>query len=76
MSNIFTPKEDVQFISPFGPTMGYFKMPQEMVDQRNEYYRDKARAQEKAVDNNLMRQNDPRMPLFSDKKSTTTKGKR
>jgi len=51
-------------------------MPQEMVDQRNEYYRDKARAQEQAVDNNLMRQNDPRMPLFSDKKSTTSKGKR
>ena len=35
MSNIFTPKEDVQFISPFGPTMGYFKMPQEMVDGLN-----------------------------------------
>ena len=52
------------------------KMPQEMVDQRNEYFKDKARAQEQAVDNNLMRQNDPRMPLFSDKKSTTTKGKR
>jgi hypothetical protein len=52
------------------------KMPQEMVDQRNEYYKEKARAQEQAVDNNLMRQNDPRMPLFSDKKSTVTRGKR
>ena len=52
------------------------KMPQEMVDQRNEYFKEKARAQEQAVDNNLMRQNDPRMPLFSDKKSTVTKGKR
>jgi len=51
------------------------KMPQEMVDQRNEYYRQKAEAQEKAVDNNLMRQNDPRMPLFQDKKSTTSFGK-
>jgi hypothetical protein len=51
------------------------KMPQEMVDQRNEYYREKAEAQEKAVDNNLMRQNDPRMPIFSDKKSTTSFGK-
>jgi len=51
------------------------KMPQEMVDQRNEYYRQKAEAQEKAVDNNLMRQNDPRMPIFSDKKSTTSFGK-
>ena len=52
------------------------KMPQEMVDQRNEYFKEKAKAQEQAVDNNLMRQNDPRMPLFSDKKSTVTKGKR
>jgi hypothetical protein len=52
------------------------KMPQEMVDQRNEYYKEKAEAQEKAVDNNLMRQNDPRMPLFSDKKSTTSFGKK
>jgi len=51
------------------------KMPQEMVDQRNEYYKDKAKAQEQAVDNNLMRQNDPRMPLFSDKKSTASFGK-
>ena len=51
------------------------KMPQEMVDQRNEYYRNKAKAQEQAVDNNLMRQNDPRMPLFSDKKSTASFGK-
>jgi hypothetical protein len=51
------------------------KMPQEMVDQRNEYYRDKAKAQEQAVDNNLMRQNDPRMPLFSHKKSTSSFGK-
>ena len=51
------------------------KMPQEMVDQRNEYYRDKAKAQEQAVDNNLMRQNDPRMPLFSHKKSNSSFGK-
>ena len=51
------------------------KMPQEMVDQRNKYYKDKAEAQEKAVDNSLMRQNDPRMPLFSEKKSTTSFGK-
>jgi len=51
------------------------KMPQEMVDQRNEYFAEKARAQEQAVDNNLMRENDPRMPLFSEKKSTTTFGK-
>ena len=51
------------------------KMPQEMVDQRNEYFAEKARAQEKAVDNNLMKENDPRMPLFSERKSTTSFGK-
>lgn len=51
------------------------KAPQEMVDQRNAYYKDKADAQEKAVDNSLMQQNDPRMPLFSDKKSTTSFGR-
>ena len=51
------------------------KMPQEMVDQRNEYYKQKADGQAKAVDNSFMRENDPRMPLFSDKKSTTSFGK-
>lgn len=51
------------------------KMPQEMVDQRNEYYKQKAEGQAQAVDNSFLRENDPRMPLFSDKKSTTSFGK-
>ena len=51
------------------------KMPQEMVDQRNRYYKDKAEGQAKAVDNSFMKENDPRMPLFSDKKSTKSFGK-
>ena len=51
------------------------KMPQEMVDQRNAYYRQKAEGQAKAVDNSFMKENDPRMPLFSDKKSTKSFGK-
>jgi hypothetical protein len=51
------------------------KMPQEMVDQRNEYYKQKADGQAKAVDNSFMKENDPRMPLFSDKKSTSSFGK-
>ena len=51
------------------------KMPQEMVDQRNAYYRQKAEGQAKAVDNSFMKENDPRMPLFSDKKSTSSFGK-
>ena len=51
------------------------KMPQEMVDQRNDYYRKKAEGQARAVDNSFMKENDPRMPLFSDKKSTSSFGK-
>ena len=51
------------------------KMPQEMVDQRNTYYKDKADGQAKAVDNSFMKENDPRMPLFSDKKSTKSFGR-
>ena len=30
--------------------------------------------QQLSVDNNFMRNSDPRMPLFSDKRSSTTKG--
>jgi hypothetical protein len=52
------------------------KMPKEFVDQRNEYYRNFTEAQTAAVDSNLMKENDPRMPLFSDRKSTTTRGTR
>lgn len=50
------------------------KMPQEFVDQRNKYYSDQASAQMEAVDNNLMRQSDPRMPLFKERKSSTSFG--
>ena len=51
------------------------KMPQEMVDQRNAYYKQKADGQAQAVDNSFMKENDPRMPLFADKKSTKSFGK-
>jgi hypothetical protein len=51
------------------------KTPEELVDQRNKYYADQTAAQTLAVDNNLMRENDPRMPLFNERKSTTTFGK-
>ena len=39
-----------------------------------EYYDNLARAQMESVDNTFMRQNDSRMPLFSEKKSTVTRG--
>lgn len=51
------------------------KTPEEFVEQRNKYYQDQTAAQTAAVDNNLMRENDPRMPLFSERKSTTSFGK-
>ena len=51
------------------------KTPTEFVQQRNEFYSKQTQAQTEAVDNNLMRQSDPRMPLFNERKSTTTFGK-
>jgi hypothetical protein len=51
------------------------KTPDEFVEQRNKHYRIQAESQMDAVDNNLMRQNDPRMPLFNEKKSTVSFGK-
>ena len=50
------------------------KMPREMAQARDEYYAKQARAQMESVDNNFMRNNDPRMPLFSDRKSTSSRG--
>lgn len=51
------------------------KTPIEFVDQRNAHIQNKTEAQTKAVDNTLMRQSDPRMPLFNERKSTTSFGK-
>ena len=50
------------------------KAPAELVDERTQYYADQTRAQIESVDNNLMRENDPRMPLFSDRQSKVTFG--
>jgi len=49
------------------------KTPLEFVDQRNNHYLKQSEDQIKSVDNNLMRQNDPRMPLFKESKSSTSK---
>ena len=51
------------------------KAPEEMVVQRNDYYNQQSQAQMSSVDNNLMRENDPRMPLFNERKSQVTFGK-
>jgi hypothetical protein len=51
------------------------KTPQELVDQRNGYYQKQSEGQMESVDNSLMRQNDPRMPLFNERKSSSSFGK-
>ena len=49
------------------------KTPVEFVEQRNKYYSSQASAQMEAVENTLMRQNDPRMPLFNEGKTETSR---
>lgn len=51
------------------------KAPSEMMDQRKAYYANQSSSQMEAVDNNFMRQNDERMPLFSEKRSSTSFGR-
>ena len=51
------------------------KTPEEFVQQRNAHFAKQTAAQTDAVDNNLMRQSDPRMPLFKEGKSSTSFGK-
>ena len=51
------------------------KAPQELVEERTDYYKQQTDNQIHSVDNNLMRENDPRMPLFHDRKSKVTFGK-
>jgi len=46
----------------------------ERVRARNEYYDQQAQNQMASVDNSFMRNSDPRMPLFADRKSSTTRG--
>ena len=51
------------------------KAPTELVDERTEHFKEQTSNQIKSVDNNLMRENDPRMPLFHERKSKVTFGK-
>jgi hypothetical protein len=51
------------------------KAPEEMMKQRDNFYLKQAAAQMDAVDNNFMRQNDARMPLFNEKRTTTSFGR-
>ena len=50
------------------------KRPIEMDQQQRKYFEDQTQAQADAVDNNLMRQSDSRMPIFMERKSTVSFG--
>jgi len=52
------------------------KTPSEFVEQQKQYYSNVNFKQIEAVDSNLMRQSDPRMPLFNERRSTVSFGKR
>jgi len=51
------------------------KAPSELSEERNDYYEQQNEAQIHSVDNSLMRENDPRMPLFNERKTKVTFGK-
>ena len=50
------------------------KAPKELMQQRKAYFAQKNQAQMDTVDNNFMRESDTRMPLFKEKRSTTSFG--
>lgn len=50
------------------------KMSKERFEARQEYFANQAQNQMESVDNHYMRNNDPRMPLYVDKKTSTTRG--
>lgn len=51
------------------------KAPSEFMAQRNVHIQEKTESQTRAVDNNLMRQSDARMPIFRESKSSTSFGR-
>lgn len=51
------------------------KTPREFVEQRNAHFAKITGDQSDAVDNSLMRQSDPRMPLFNERKSSSSFGR-
>lgn len=51
------------------------KCPVELMKQRKDYFAHKNQSQMESVDNNFMRESDSRMPLFREKRSSTSFGK-
>jgi hypothetical protein len=50
------------------------KIPSEFLKQREEYYANQNKSQMESVDNNFMRDNDPRMSKFSEKSTKVSFG--
>lgn len=50
------------------------KLPEEVARQRESYFQNATRAQTESVDRNVMRENDSRMPMFSDRNSKVSFG--
>jgi len=50
------------------------RIPAEFMEQRAKYYEQQSKSQVDSVDNNFLRENDPRMPLFSEKRTKVTFG--
>ena len=50
------------------------KMPQEMFDQRQQYYVDQAQGQMDSVDAQVDRENDKRMPIFNERQTKVVFG--
>lgn len=51
------------------------KIPSDFMTQRRDHFAKKNKDQIESVDNNFMRENDPRMPLFRERKSSSSFGK-
>ena len=50
------------------------RIPEEIVEQRKNYFKDKPSAQMKAVDNDILREQRPEMPINVDRQSRVTFG--
>jgi len=50
------------------------KAPKELIEERSAHYDKQTQSQIQSVDNNLMRENDPRMPIFNDRKTKVSFG--
>ena len=50
------------------------RIPEEFMSQRSQHYAHQNKAQMDSVDNSFLRESDPRMPLFSEKKTKVSFG--